>query len=274
MGNYESADKEPQDKAMEIKKHGDTVYIRSIPTMTIRDYVKGQNLVNEQPESTATTLVIDKGKYWSFVSDDLDKVQTDLKNYVTQWANDGARQIEIAIDTNVLANVPTDVHASNTGATAGVVSQKFSLGTTASPLSVTKANILDYIVDMRSVLEEQNAWKDGAFLVLPPRMCGLIKKSDLKDASLTGDDKSPLRTGSIGSINGFNIFCSNLLASASTYTKCIFGTKDAITFATQLVETKVQDNPNGFGMLHRGLNVFGYKVVKPEALGLFIAEIG
>ena len=42
-------------------------------------------------------------------------------------------------------------------------------------------------------------------------------------------------------------------------------------FATQLTETKTLDNPNGFGMLHRGLQVYGYKVCKSEALGLLVA---
>jgi len=50
----------------EIKKYGDSVWIRTDPIITVRDYRKGQNLVNEQPESTAQQLLIDQGKYWSF----------------------------------------------------------------------------------------------------------------------------------------------------------------------------------------------------------------
>jgi len=47
----------------EIKKQGDTVIIRSLATLTTSDYVVGQALNYERPVSTATSLVIDKGKY-------------------------------------------------------------------------------------------------------------------------------------------------------------------------------------------------------------------
>jgi hypothetical protein len=103
----------------------------------------------------------------------------------------------------------------------------------------------------------------------------LIKKSDIKDASLTGDAKSVLRNGLVGMIDRFTIYNSNLLsgtAAAGVY--MLFGHKDATSFATQLTENKVLDNPNGFGMLHRGLQVYGYKVVKPEALGVLFGAKG
>jgi len=113
-------------------------------------------------------------------------------------------------------------------------------------------------------------------MLLPPRLCGLIKKSDLKDASLAGDPKSIMRTGLLGMIDRFAIYATNLLPAASdpAGAYCYFGHREATSFATQMVESKVLDNPNGFGMLHRHLQVFGYKVVHPEALGVLIAKVG
>jgi len=259
----------------EIKKFGDTVYIRSVPDLTIRTYVKGQTLVNEQPESTATTLTIDKGKYWSFVTEDLDKVQTDIKGFVEKWTGDAAEQLKINIDTGVLGDIYADAHASNQGTTAGVDSASYNLGVTGTPLSLTKANFLDYIVDCGTVLDEQNVPESGRFLLIPPWAANLIKKSDLKDASMTGDAKTILRNGVIGMIDRFTLYSSNLLTgSATAGVRMLFGIKDATTFATQLTESKVQDNPNGFGMLHRGLQVYGYKVIKPEALGVLYGKKG
>jgi hypothetical protein len=259
----------------EIKKFGDTVYIRSVPTLTIRTYVKGQTLVNEQPESEATTLVIDKGKYWSFVTEDLDKVQTDIKGFVEKWTGDAAEQLKINIDTGILADIYASAHAKNQGTTAGVDSGAYNLGVAGTPLALTKANILDYIVDCGTVLDEQNVPESGRFMLLPPWAANLIKKSDLKDAAMTGDAKSITRTGVIGMIDRFTLYSSNLLAGNITDgVNMLFGIKDATTFATQLTESKVQDNPNGFGMLHRGLQVYGYKVVKPEALGVLLGKKG
>ena len=259
----------------EIKKHGDTVYIRATPDMTIRDYRKGQTLVNDQPESTAVSLLIDKGKYWSFVSEDLDKVQTDLKGYINDWVKDGSEQMRITVDTTVLQDIYSDASAYNIGNSAGYRSGNIPLGTTGTPVSLSKSNILDYILGAGVALDELNVPDMGRYMILPPRIAGLIKASDLKDSSLTGDSKSILRTSVLGTIDRFTIFNSNLLAtySADSATYCLFGHKDATTFATQLVSSKVQDNPDGFGMLHRGLQVFGYKVVKPEALGVLYASV-
>lgn len=254
-----------------ISKYGDTVHIRQRPDMIIRDYVKGQTLVNEQPEAASVDLLIDQGKYWSFVTEDIDVKQTDIKNFVDEWTTDAAEQLKINIDTDVLGDLPADVHASNQGATAGVKTSSFGLGTAGVPLSLTKANILDYIVDCGTVLDEQNVPENGRFFIMPPWANNLIKKSDLKDASLAGDSVSIMRNGLIGMIDRFKLYNSNLLDGNTTDgVSILFGHDDATTFATQLTNSKVLDNPNGFGMLHRGLQVFGYEVVKPEALGVLL----
>ncbi len=56
-------DKEPLDNIPEIKDQGDKIYIRTVPTLTINDYQKGQKLVYERPESDAIEMTIDYGKY-------------------------------------------------------------------------------------------------------------------------------------------------------------------------------------------------------------------
>lgn len=257
----------------EIRKYGDTVHIRATPDITIRDYSKGMTLTNEQPESTAVTLEISKGKYWSFVTERVDKIQTDLKTFVNKWTDDAAEQLKISVDSDVLGNVYADSSAYNQGATAGYKNSNINLGASGAALAVSKTNVLDTFVDCGTVLDEIDCPEAGRFLVISPWIAGLIKKSDLKDASLAGDNESIMRSGYLGRIDRFTLFVSNLLtgtATAGTY--CLFGTKDAISFASQLTENETLPNPNGFGTLHRGLQVYGYKVVKPEALGTLYAK--
>ena len=261
----------------EIKKFGDSVWIRSDPVITIRDYRKGQNLVNEQPESTAQQLLIDHGKYWSFVSYTLDEKQTDLKGCLARWADSGSYEITKKIDPEVLAAMIAGASADNYGDTAGADSNDIALGTATSGRAVTKANILDLLVDCGTVLDEQSVPPEGRFALINPRTAGLISKSDLKDASLTGDAKSVIRTGYLGEIARFDLYQSNLIPTtglSAGEANVIFGNKQATTFATQLVESKIQDDPFGFGKLHRGLNVYGFKVVKPEGLGYAVIAIG
>jgi hypothetical protein len=264
----------------EIKQQGDTVYIRTTPTITIRTYNKGQTLVNEQPTSAPVTLLIDKGRYWSFVSNKVDDKQTDLKNYIDNWTTDASEQLKISIDTLVLGDIYADVHASNKGATAGVKSANINLGVDGgASISLTKSNILEYIVDCGTVLDEQNVPKQGRYFIMPPWATALIQKSDLKDASLAGDGTSIIRNGRVGVVSGFTIFDSNLLGTSAdsttaTCTHMLFGHKKGLTFASQLTDNETLMNPNGFGRLHRGLQVFGYKVIKSEAIGDLYAKKG
>ena len=62
--------------------------------------------------------------------------------------------------------------------------------------------------------------------------------------------------------------------STGAFRNCLFGHKAGISFASQMVKSESMVNPDGFGQLHRGLHVFGYKVVKPTAVGNLYARLG
>jgi hypothetical protein len=256
----------------EIRNQGDTVNIRTIPNITIRDYVKGQNLVVENPDKPKLQLVIDKGEYFACVEDDIDRVQSDVK-LMDMWSKDASEQMKIKIDQRVLTDMLPDIAATNKGATAGAVSGAFNLGTTGAPLTVTKdgatstTSVTDLVVDMGTVLDEANCPEQNRFLIIPARMAGLIKKSELKDASLTGDSQSIVRNGRLGMIDRFTIYVShNLKVTSSTKYHIIAGTKMGLTFASQMTEMETIRSETTFGDIVRGLQVYGYKVVKPEAL--------
>ena len=139
----------------EITKYGDKVHIRTVPDIIIRDYVAGQPLQNQRPNSDKVELLIDKGKYFSFVCDDVMRAQMDLA-YMESWSNDASEQMKISIDSDILNAIYVDADAKNKGATAGVVSSSYNLGANAAPVVVTKSNVLDILVDCGSVLDEQN----------------------------------------------------------------------------------------------------------------------
>lgn len=251
----------------EIKNQGDTVHIRTVPDIVITDYVIGQKLSYDRPRGTVVDLLVDKGKKWSFSVEDVERLQSDIP-YVEKWTDDAGEQLGIAIDTNVLANVYSSAHADNKGTTAGTISDGYSMGVTGTPLLIDKDNILDTLVDMGSILDEQNVPQTQRWVVLPPLFCGMIKKSDLKDASLAGDATSIMRNGRLGMIDRFMIYSSNSIATAVTGTEhnIVAGHPAAITFASQLTKNETLKNQDDFGDLVRGLQVYGYKVIKEEAL--------
>jgi hypothetical protein len=261
----------------EIKSMGDTVNIRTSPELTIRPYQKGMTLTVERPDKPKIQLLIDQGEYFAAIEDDVDKVQADI-NLMDTWSKDASEKMKIRIDDNVLTGMLPDISALNRGATAGRISGNINLGATGSALALTKdgasstKSVTEFIVDMGTVLDEANCPDSDRFLVIPAWMAGLIKKSDLKDASLSGDATSILRNGRLGMIDRFTLYVShNLNSVVDGGNKCfnvVAGTKMGLTFASQMTEMESLRAESTFGNIIRGLQVYGYKVVKPEALSV------
>lgn len=257
----------------EISSYGDKVIIRTVPDITITNYVKGAGLNYQQPESANTELTIDKGKAFSFKLFKIDEHQSDVALMDT-WSQDGGEQMKIEVDKDILSTIPAKAAAENAGATAGKISTNINLGTGVTPLAVTKSNVLDVLVDYGTVLDEQNVPESNRWVVLPAKMCGLIKKSDLKDASLAGDDTSVIRNGRLGMIDRFTIYSSNNVNVAAGEHDIVFGHKSALTFAGQITDMEELPDPDDFGTLARSLFVFGYEVIKPESMGHSVVTLG
>lgn len=258
----------------EIKSQGDKVIIRTQATMEIMDYSIGQTLVNQRPIGGKLELLIDKGMYWSAIIDDVVEKQQDI-NQMNKWAEDAAEQLKIKLDTRVLGTIKADVAAVNKGAGAGRISGNIAMGATAAPITLTSGNILQKILEMGQLLDEQNVSETGRFVLLPYWATTMLKLSDIKDASLSGDGTSPLRNGRVGMIDRFTVYNTNLLPVALDTVNCwdiIAGTSAGLTFATQLTNTETLRAESTFGDIMRGLMVYGHKVVKPEALAVLYAR--
>ena len=257
----------------EIRNMGDTVNIRTTPEITIQTYVKGQTLSVENPDKAKLQLIIDKGEYFACVEDDVDQVQADV-NMMDMWSKDASERMKIKIDQRVLTDLLPDVSANNKGQTAGAISGNIDLGVAGTPEALTTSNVIGKIVDMGTVLDEANCPEGDRFLVIPAKMAGLIKQSDLKDASITGDGSSPLRNGRLGMIDRFTVYVShNLKKTAGGEFSVIGGHTMGFTFASQMTNMETIRSETTFGNIIRGLQVYGYKVVKPEALATMIVTV-
>jgi len=129
-------------------------------------------------------------------------------------------------------------------------------------------------------MDEQDVPDTGRYLLLPPWMNGMLKKSDLRDASIMGDATSVFRNGKVGMLDRFMVYINNGLSTVTDgttnrqATNVIFGHKKALTFASQMTNMETLPNPSDFGKLIRGLNVYGRKVIDPNAIGHLYAERG
>ena len=283
----------------EISALGDKVIINTIPTMTINDYKVGQQLVYEVPSPATIELKIDQAAYFGINVPDVWEFQA-KPNLMSMFTDDASTQMKIKIDKQVIYNTFFDaagsfktsatgldaLWTSNIGATAGCVSGAYNLGTDTTAVTLTSANILQYITMLSTVLDEANVPEEGRYLVISPYERQLLMQSNLAQAQFMGDPKSVLRNGRLGSIDRFTIYLSNQLPTAPAAkawdgtTACangvkrhlIFaGHKSAISFASQITKMEHLQNPNDFGQLVRGLQVWGSQVTQGQALTALVA---
>jgi hypothetical protein len=282
----------------DIKNIGDKVIINNIPTLTISDYVVGGNLTYQTPTPNVVEMALDRAKYFGFNVNDVLEYQA-KPNLMDMFSNDAAEQMRIVIDSTCIYRSFNEGSSANRGSTAGVKSLAYNLGTEADPivLNATEgdaSNILTKILQMAAVLDEQNVPDSGRWLLLPPRFRTLLMGTRLAQANTMGDDRSMVRNGMIGMIDRFKVYVTNNLPTAAANgtvwisgdgseqtitattdtlarTILLAGHTSAISFASQMTKTEQLRNPTDFGDLVRGLNIFGSKVTKPEALALLIA---
>jgi len=262
----------------EIKSQGDKVRIRTKPTVTIRDYKADGNLTLERPSGSEVALLIDKGKYFNTILDDVMEVQSDLNN-MSMWADDAAEQMKITIDTDVLLGILGQAAATNRGLTAGVISADINLGVTGTPVALVpsapaagEVDVLDLILRMGQALDEQNIPETGRWVVMPTWATTFIKKSELRQAYLSGDGTSMLRNGRLGMVDRFTLYSSNLLpagvAGGLAAGEYVFyaGHAHGLTFASQVSKVETLQSEMTFGKILRGLQVYGYKVLDGTAI--------
>jgi hypothetical protein len=275
----------------EVKNQGDTIRIRTAPSITISDYVAGAGLgTAEVPTPIFLDMQIDKAKSFNVQVNDVLAHQADI-DLMNMFTDDAAKQLKIAIENECFYNwfVTEGAAAANKGGTAGALSAEYNLGTDTAPVDqATPANVLKTILRMSAAMDEQNIPEDGRWLVLTPYDRQLLMQTDIAQAYFTGDNSSTIRTGKIGMLDRFEVYVSNLLprgaagkglvaglsatstgatvSNAKNRRMMVAGTKHACAFASQISKTEPLRNQSDFGDIVRGLAVYGRKVVKNDAL--------
>ncbi|RLB68903.1 MAG: hypothetical protein DRH04_06140, partial [Deltaproteobacteria bacterium] len=176
-----------------------------------------------------------------------------------------------------LSDLHSGVDSANQGASAGKLSGAYNLGTTASPVSLTSTNVTQLFVDCATVLSEQKVPMQNRWILIPPAVENLLLKSDIIKANEMGDDVSELRKGVISrNIAGFKVYRTTLLprlGSGSDVDPVLFGRNDAVLFGLVLTENEILRSEKTFANIARGLQLFGKKVIRPEALGVAMVQV-
>src|SRR5215475_8118443 len=276
----------------EIKNQGDKVHIRTKPTITIRDYQANGDLTLDRPSSNIVDLLIDQGKYFAEILDDVMEIQSDI-NMMGIWSDDAAQQMKIVVDQAVLLGMLGQADSRNRGATAGAISGNINLGVTGTPMGLnpilpgtpaaTDVTVISAILRLGLVLDELNIPEQGRWIVMPAWASAMIKESELRQAYLTGDSVTPLRNGRLGMVDRFTIYVSNLLpkgpitgppAFAAGEWVMYAGHAHGLTFASQMSKVETMRSERTFGTILRGLQVYGYKVLDGTAIAQAVIKAG
>lgn len=262
----------------EIKDCGDKVKIRTRPAVTINRGTKGQKMTIQQLVPAVIDMEVDKMHWWYIGCDSVDKFQSDY-DFMQTGTEDAANAEQVALDEWAFSAIYADADAANKGAAAGAKSADINLGSSGAPLAFTSSTALGIITDISTVFDEKNIPSEDRKIVLPPWACGAIMKSDLKNASITGDGKSILRSGKIGEVLNMGIFSSNNLYSVNDSGgkkswHAVAAHPVAVAFASQFKKVTVFDKlEQQEGSAIRGVHVFGWKTVEDDGLiDLYIAK--
>ena len=262
------------DHTGELKKVGDTVIINTIPTVVWEDWYKGKPRNWQQAKSDPIIMRVSRANDFNVVQPVSDAVQFWDKDWLGTLATDAEKQIAITIDQTMLASVYSSAAAYNQGATAGMRTSGYNLGVSGTPVGVSKGNVINFFHNVMSCVASEANWDDeDCFCAVPTWMRGLMNVSDYKDESMTGMPSS-LKGGKFGKVGKFQCYETNLYTAIAdgggkTCYPVIFGTKSAIAFVSQLIDTEFfpkLEATAGAGLT--GIQLWDFDVIFPQALGV------
>ena len=243
----------------DIKKQGDTVHINTIGEVTIGTYTKDTDFTSGPQALTATdsTLVINQAKYFNFAVDDIDTAQAagDIMDKAMQRAAYGLADAADKYLADQLAAAITTANGNQVGTTA---------------VALTKENVYENIVKMKTILDKANVPTTGRWLVIPPEMVALILQDDrfVKTGGTKAEDT--LANGWVARAVGFDIYesnnCNSTTASSTTTYTITAGDEGACTYAEQITSTEAYRPEKRFADAVKGLHLYGAKVVDPKRL--------
>ena len=225
----------------DIAAWGDTVHINALTDITVKPYVRGEDIDDpQQLTGTDLTLTIDHGAYYNFYLNDVDAAQAraDLMDAAMRSA---ARKLSEDTEAYLL----------------GVIRE--GAGTKASG-AVPEGGVYALLVSIKAALDSRHVPKYGRCLVIPPEVeSQLLLDNRFITGTAAADGR--LAEGAVARAAGFDIYVSPDLSG-----EIVAMIPDAVTFACQVCKTEAYRREKGFDDAVKGLCLCGAKVLLPEAV--------
>jgi hypothetical protein len=230
----------------EIKNAGDTVNVRQFGDVTIGNYTRDNNISFQALTPALEQMTITVQKYFAFTVDDLDDAQADI-NIMEGYNQRAAIAIRDVIDSSLLAHY-TDADAANVE------------GSAASPVTLTKDNVLSYFLYMGELLDNQNVDEGSQRnAVVTPHVKRLIREYLAEKQTPLGDKASTKNGKVVDDFGGFTVYCSTNIPTATNAKPLLFFTRDFISHADQVAKVEKCRPYDMFADGLKGLYLYGNK---------------
>jgi hypothetical protein len=238
------------DYAGEIENFGDTVKIIKEPTITVKDYARGQTVDTQVLADDQITMTVDQGSYFAFKVDDIEERQSHV-NFEALATSSGAYSLKKNYDYNVLKFIydNASTSASDTGTDGSPIDGDAAVDTLANVVSSAK-KVLD-----KNDVPEENRW-----LVAPPEFFEQLRKAGGKLS-----DQSVMNDGGVSHTFG---------SSGSNEFAFLYGHMSGVATVNHIAKTELIRDPDSFADVVRGLHVFGRKILRSEAVRSGVITIG
>lgn len=250
------------------------------------DSVEGVCPVFQSPAPQSLDLVIDKVATFGLAIDDVQKAQTQFKQWLDGQATAYGEKLKF-LRNKEIAQYTFDATAPTGHSFAG------SDGTLASPKTgITSQNIFTYLLKVKEALiksgavgadgtysfkpMEEEARDERAVIVVTPEMHTLIMSSYRVGGRSVDMADVVVKDGAVSRVAGMDVVIDKSLneltydnsgtATPTTGLPFLAGTKNAITKAQQISKVESERDPYCFRDLVKGIDLYGFKLVHPEAL--------
>lgn len=247
----------------QIRNQGDKVNINTLSDVAIKTYTPNSDIAS--PDDLTTTkqqLEITEADYFNIQLDDVDRVQAAGELMDTAMRN-VAYKMNDKTDSFILGKIASGVASGNI------------IGTTESPIQVTKNNIYESIIEMRTKLDKANVPTSGRTIIIPPEIYALLLQDErfVKSDAVAG--QNVLVNGLVGRVAGFDVFESNNVVydTNNKFWKVTAQVRTATTFAEQIVKTEAYRMEKRFSDAVKGLHVYGAKVTDGTQIAELICKL-
>jgi hypothetical protein len=232
-------------------KFARTVKILGVGEPTISVYDGSTPLTYPKMSDKGQDLVIDQGRSFSFLVDDIDQAQS-VPGLKEEYQRKSSHGLAIAADTYIaklIMGVKTNV------TTADALTEE----------AVKKA------IDKAIVRLRLRNFDEEGVIEISPDVYNVFKNCLI---TLSTDNPEYIKKGKVGVYDGFDVIMSNNMAKDDTHTYCDIRGKKAIAYAGQINEVEAQRSRDFFADEIRGLLTFGAKVIDEARIEVVKVPLG